>query len=109
MSQGNRRRSPRTATSLMGQWSAGKMRDQGTVTDISREGLSLKTSLPPGLKRAVKVFVPLPDSGTPRPQLHLVEGVVVWRKKRSCGVLFSDLCRATSKALTQLEPQALHF
>lgn len=102
MTQSNRRRCPRAATRFSSQWSAGRRRDRGTVTDISAEGLSLSTSLPPGLTRRVKLFMPLPGGQTASPRLHLVKGVVVWRKKGSCGVAFSGMTRETSQALKEL-------
>jgi len=92
-------------TRLQGQWSAGKRRDRGTVTDISAEGLSLNTDLPPGLKRPVTVFVPLPGEQGISQRLHLVRGVVVWRGKRRCGVAFSDVPRETGRALKELSLQ----
>ena len=100
--QGNRRRADRIPYKQPGQWSAGKLRDRGVVVDISEEGLALHTSLPPGLTRPVKVFVPLPERQTGIPRLHMLTGVVVWRTRRRCGVAFSDLARKTCMALKGL-------
>lgn len=104
--QGNRRRAGRIPFKQQGQWSAGKLRDRGLVVDISQEGLSMCTSLPPGLTRPVKVFVPLPEKHTGAARLHMLTGTVVWRTRRRCGVVFSDLARKTSLALKQLQAMA---
>jgi len=98
----NRRRADRFSFRRQSQWSAGSLRDRGEVVDISEEGLSLSTRLPPGLTRPVKVFVPLPEQSTGSTRLHMLSGVVVWRTRRRCGVAFSEVARKTAMALKQL-------
>lgn len=102
----NRRRADRFSFRRQSQWSAGNLRDQGVVVDISEEGLSLSTRLPPGLTRSVKVFVPLPERSSGSTRLHMLSGVVVWRTRQRCGVAFSEVARKTALALKLLPAMA---
>ena len=102
----NRRRADRFSFRRQSQWNAGTLRDRGMVEDISEEGPSLRTRLPPGLTRPGPVFVPLPERGTGSTRLHMLSGIVVWRTRGRCGVAFSEVARKTAMALKQLPAMA---
>ena len=68
-----------------------KRRPWGTVSVISNEGLCMECSERIMEGEELRVFLSLPEDGELGQRLHLVQGKVIWRRKKQVMVLFKNL------------------